>query len=159
MHTITLVGAGFIGRFYMQPLHGGRNRDRVQILYSRTAERAKQSAETLGVGKWTTDMAEAINSPETDVVVGLPNHLHKDAVLMAAQAGQAVLCTKPLGGTAAEALELVEAVEQAGVFHGYLEDLVYTPKMLKTMQAVQAGAVGKVLWTRSRDAHPGPHSA
>jgi predicted dehydrogenase len=39
-----------------------------------------------------------------------------------------------------------------------LEDLVYTPKAQKAMHAVQNGAVGKVLWTRSRETHPGPHS-
>jgi predicted dehydrogenase len=105
-------------------------------------------------------MAAAINDPETDVVVvGLPNHLHRDAVLLAAQAGKAVLCTKPLARTAGEALEMLEAVEKAAVFHGYLEDLVYTPKMLKAIQAVNAGAVGRVLWTRSRETHGGPHSA
>ena len=56
-------------------------------------------------------MAAAINDPETDVVVvGLPNHLHKEAVLLAAAAGKAVLCTKPLARTAAEAQEMLEAV-------------------------------------------------
>jgi predicted dehydrogenase len=93
------------------------------------------------------------------VVIGLPNHLHKDAALMAARAGKAVLCTKPLARTVGEALEMLDAVEAAGVFHGYLEDLAYTPKTLKAMQAVRAGAVGKVLWTRSRETHGGPHSA
>jgi predicted dehydrogenase len=54
---------------------------------------------------------------------------------------------------------MLEAVEKAGVFHGYLEDLVYAPKVLKTIESVRKGAVGRVLWTRSREAHPGPHSA
>ena len=50
-----------------------------------------------------------------------------------AAAGKAVLCTKPLGRTAAEAQRMLEAVEQAGVFGGYLEDLCYTPKTLKAV--------------------------
>jgi predicted dehydrogenase len=45
------------------------------------------------------------------------------------------------------------------VFGGYLEDLCYTPKTLKAVRAVEAGAVGDVTWVRSREAHPGPHSA
>ena len=73
----------------------------------------------------------------TLVIVGLPNDLHKEAVLAAAAAGKAVLCTKPLGRNAAEAMEMLEAVEQAGVFHGYLEDLVYTPKTLKALESVR----------------------
>jgi predicted dehydrogenase len=92
------------------------------------------------------------------VVIGLPNHLHLEAVTAAARAGKGVLCTKPLARTAAEAKEILAAVEKAGVFHGYLEDLVYTPKTLKALQSVRSGAIGRVLWTRSREAHPGPHS-
>jgi predicted dehydrogenase len=45
------------------------------------------------------------------------------------------------------------------VFAGYLEDLCYTPKTLKSLDAVRRGAIGKVLWARSRETHPGPHSA
>ena len=59
---------------------------------------------------------------------------------------------------AADAWEMLQAVENAGVFHGYLEDLVYTPKTLKAMTAAENGALGKVLWARSRETHGGPHS-
>jgi predicted dehydrogenase len=109
--------------------------------------------------RWTTNLDEAINNAETDVVViGLPNNLHEQAALAAAKAKKAVLCTKPLARTGDEALRILHAVESAGVFHGYLEDLVYTPKTLKAIQSVQNGALGKVLWARSRETHPGPHS-
>jgi len=84
--------------------------------------------------------------------------VHTEAVVMAAETGKAVLCTKPLGRNAHEAKTMLEAVEHAGVFNGYLEDLVYTPKTLKSLEAVKNGALGKVLWTRSRETHPGPHS-
>ena len=76
-----------------------------------------------------------------------------------AAAGKAVLCTKPLGRTAAEAQRMLEAVETAGVFGGYLEDLCYTPKTLKAVASVEQGALGDVTWVRSRETHPGPHSA
>ena len=92
------------------------------------------------------------------VIVAVPNHLHEEAVIAAAEAGKAVLCTKPLGRNADEARRMLEAVERAGVFHGYLEDLCYTPKTLRALEAVGRGTVGKVLWVRSRETHPGPHS-
>ena len=38
-------------------------------------------------------------------------------------------------------------------------DPVYTPKTLKSLASVRAGALGRVLWVRSRETHPGPHSA
>ena len=159
MHKITMLGTGLIGMFYTMTLHRQRGGDRVHVVYSRTEERAQQFASEWDIPKATTDLAAAINDPETDVVViGLPNHRHKEAVMLAAEAGKAVLCTKPLARNAAEAKEILDAVEKAGVFHGYLEDLVYPPKHLKAIEAVKNGALGRILWVRSREAHPGPHS-
>src|SRR3990172_8973518 len=124
MHRITMLGTGLIGMFYTLTLHRGRSADRVHVLYSRSEERARDAAAEWGIENWSTDLSEAILHPETDVVVvGLPNNLHREAVLLAAEAGKAVMCTKPLGRTAAEAREMLEAVERAGVFNGYLEDL------------------------------------
>ena len=159
MRKITMLGAGLIGTFYTSTLQGMRNKDKVEVICAVNDEEAKKFATTWNVPRWTSSIEDAINDPHTDlVVVGLPNYLHKEAVLMAAKAGKPVLCTKPLGRNASEGLEMLEAVEKAGVFAGYLEDLVYTPKTLKALKSVNAGALGKVLWARSRETHPGPHS-
>lgn len=132
MRKITMLGSGLIGMFYTLTLHERRSKDQVQVVYSRTEDHAREFAEQYDVPDWTTDLDEAIQHPDTDVVViGLPNHLHLEAVQKAAQAGKAVLCTKPLGRTAEEGKKMLDIVEEAGVFHGYLEDLVYTPKSLK----------------------------
>ncbi len=159
MHKITMLGTGLIGMFYTMTIQGGRNRDKVEVVYSRTKERAQKFAKDWNIKHATTDMAEAINHPDTNVVViGLPNNLHLEAVKLAAKAGKAILLTKPLARTGAEAKEILDIVEKAGVFHGYLEDLVYPPKTLKALESVRKGAIGKVLWARSRETHPGPHS-
>jgi predicted dehydrogenase len=159
-HAITMLGAGFIGDFYTTTLHAQRRGDRVQVVYSRSDARARSFADRWDVPVATTDMEAAIRHPETDVVVvALPNHLHEEAVKAVAAAGKPVLCTKPLGRNAGEARRMLEAVEQAGVFAGYLEDLCYTPKTLKAIASVEAGALGDVTWVRSREAHPGPHAA
>ena len=159
-HRITMLGTGLIGDFYTMTLHGQRGRDRVEVVYSRSEERGSAFSQRWGIAHSTTSMEEAINHPDTNVVVvGLPNHLHEEAVDLAAAAGKAVLCTKPLARTAEEAKRILDSVEKAGVFAGYLEDLCYTPKTLKAIAAVQNGAVGDVTWVRSREAHPGPHSA
>ncbi len=156
---ICMLGTGLIGTFYTMTLHGLRGRDRVYSIYSRSQERADKFASEWGIPNTFTDLAKAINDPETDtVVIGLPNDQHLEAVRLCAEAGKAVLCTKPLGRTGDEALEMLRIVEKAGVFHGYLEDLCYTPKTLKSLKAVQNGALGRILWARSREAHPGPHS-
>ena len=156
---ICMLGAGFNADFYTTALHRPRSNDRVTCVYSRTLESAQKFATKWNVPFTTTDLKQAVNQPDVDVVVvSLPNHLHESAVLAAAAAGKAVLCTKPLGRNAAEAQRMLTAVESAGVFHGYLEDLVYTPKTLKALESIKDGVVGDVLWVRSRETHPGPHS-
>jgi len=155
-----MLGSGLISDFYTMSLHGQRNRDRVRVVYSRSEERGQAFSKRHDIPRSTTDMAAAIKHPETDVVViALPNFLHEEAVQAVADAGKAVLLTKPLGRNAGEAKRMLDAVEKAGIFAGYLEDLVYTPKSLKAVRAVQDGAIGEVTWARSRETHPGPHSA
>jgi predicted dehydrogenase len=159
MAKVAMLGAGFIGDFYTYSLHGLRSRDKVQVVCSNDESQAKAFAKKHSIPKRTTSMKEAVNDPDIElVVIGLPNYLHLEAVKLAVAAGKGVLCTKPLGRNAAEAFEMLEAVEKAGVFHGYLEDLVYTPKILKAVQSVKQGALGQVTWVRSRETHPGPHS-
>src|SRR5215213_4834918 len=141
-HKVTMLGTGLIGLFYTQTLHGKRNRDRVDLVYSRSRERAEQFAGQLGVPRWTTDLEEAVADPDTDaVLIGLPNHLHEEAVELCARHGKAVLCTKPLARNAAEAKRILDTVERAGIFAGYLEDLVYSPKTMKAIQAVRQGQI------------------
>jgi predicted dehydrogenase len=159
-HRISMLGTGLIGDFYTATLHGQRSRDQVRVVYSRSEARGAAFRERWGIERSTTDLATAINDPDTDVVVvAVPNFLHEEAVGLAAKAGKAILCTKPLGRTAEEARRILAMVEDAGVFGGYLEDLCYTPKTLKAIAATQAGAIGDVTWVRSRETHPGPHSA
>ncbi|MCY4158816.1 MAG: Gfo/Idh/MocA family oxidoreductase [Bacteroidetes bacterium] len=159
-HTITMLGTGLIGFFYTMALHGQRSRDRVSCVYSRNADRAHAFAKKWNIDHTATDMAEAIHHSSSDIVViGLPNHLHEKAIQLCIEANKAVLCTKPLARTAEEAKRILDAVEASGIFAGYLEDLVYTPKTLKALDSVRQGALGEILWTRSREAHSGPHSS
>lgn len=157
---VAMLGTGLIADFYTMTLAAGRSRDSVHVVYSRSEERGAAFAERWNIPSYTTSLEAAIQDDAvTAVIVALPNDMHLDAIRMAAEAGKAVLCTKPLARSGAEAKEIMEIVQGAGVFAGYLEDLVYTPKTLKARSSVQSGAIGDVLWVRSRETHPGPHSA
>ncbi len=156
---IAMLGSGFIGRFYAESLQGQRSRDRIISIYSRRESSAKKFASDYGCTHWTLNMEEAIAHPDVDVVcISLPNNLHEAAVLLCCKHKKAVITTKPLGRNAVEAKRMLEAVEKAGIFNGYLEDLVYTPKFLKALESVKNGALGRILWSKSRETHPGPHS-
>lgn len=154
-----MLGSGFIARFYATSLHAQRRKDQIIAVYSRNKDNAKRFAEDFELAHFSDNMEEIINHPEVEVVlISLPNHLHELAVKACVKAKKHVLCTKPLGRTAAEGKRMLDMVEQAGIFGGYLEDLCYTPKMLKSLESVKQGSIGRVLWTKSREAHSGPHS-
>lgn len=156
---IAMLGSGFIGRFYADSLQGYRSKDKIVTIYSRREESAKKFAQDYDVPFSTTVMEEAINRPEVEVVcISLPNNLHEEAVLLCCKHKKAVITTKPLGRNAEEAKRMLLAVEKAGIFNGYLEDLVYTPKFIKAHESVKNGALGRILWAKSRETHPGPHS-
>jgi len=154
-----MLGSGFIGRFYADSLLGQRSKDKIVSVYSRREESAKKFANDYHVPHYSTNMEEAIAHPEVDVVcVSLPNNLHEQAVMLCCNHKKAVMVTKPLGRNAAEAKRMLDAAEKAGIFNGYLEDLVYAPKFLKAFETVKKGALGRILWAKSRETHPGPHS-
>lgn len=159
MIRIAMLGSGFIGRFYAESIQGQRSKDKIVSIYARKEENAKKFAADYGCTHFTTDMEAAIAHPDVDMVcIALPNYVHEEAVMLCCKHKKAVITTKPLGRNGAEALRMLQAVEAAGIFNGYLEDLVYTPKFLKAFQSVQSGALGRILWAKSRETHPGPHS-
>lgn len=159
MAQVCILGGGFIGRFYADSLTGRRGKDQVSVVYARKEETAIRFAKDYQVAHYTTDMEEAIAHSATEfVVIALPNFLHEEAVMLCVKHKKAVLCTKPLGRTAEEAWRMTQACENAGIFAGYLEDLCYTPKFLKSLKSIQSGALGRILWAKSRETHPGPHA-
>ena len=154
-----MLGSGFIARFYADAITKGRSQDKIVSVYSRREESARKFATDYAVPHATTRLAEAVENTDADVVcVALPNNIHEEAVMACVKARKAVMITKPLGRNAEEALRMMQAVEEAGIFNGYLEDLVYTPKTLKSLESVENGALGRILWAKSRETHPGPHS-
>ena len=97
-HSITMLGTGLIGDFYTNTLHSQRGRDRVRVVYSRSPERGAAFRDRWNIPESTTDLAAAINHPDTDVVVvGVPNFLHEEAIALVAKAGKAVLAPSHSG--------------------------------------------------------------
>ncbi|HZX58112.1 MAG TPA: Gfo/Idh/MocA family oxidoreductase [Mucilaginibacter sp.] len=156
---IAMLGSGFIARFYAESLAAQRRKDTLISVYSRSMERAEKFARDYSLPHYSDNLDKVVGNPEVEVVViALSNDLHLEAVEACAKAGKHVLCTKPLGRTGEEAKKMLDMVEKAGIMGGYLEDLCYTPKFLKSLKSVKSGSIGRVLWAKSRETHPGPHS-
>src|ERR1700732_841368 len=86
---------------------------------SRDLSKAKTAADKLGIRKALGSSEEALADPEIEAVYNpLPNHLHVPLSIRSAEAGKHVLCEKPVGMNAAEALELIAARDRTGVVIG-----------------------------------------
>ena len=154
---IGMLGSGFMGEFHAHGLRYVPNA-RVAANYGAGAERREAFARRFG--SRAHDSIEAVCAdPDVDlVVVSLPNQLHLEAVRAAAAAGKGVACTKPLGRNGDEAVAMLEAVEEAGVFHAYLENVVFNTETIRMREMIEAGAVGRVTTFRAREGHSGPHA-
>jgi predicted dehydrogenase len=157
---LAILGSGFIARFYADSLVAQRRKDVITMVYSRTEANAKKFADDYNVPNYSTSIQECVEHEDVDaVIIALSNDMHLGSILASANAGKHVLCTKPLGRNANEALQMLRAVDKANVVGGYLEDLCYTPKFLKALASIKSGSIGEVTWAKSRETHPGPHSA
>lgn len=88
---------------------------RLVAMASRSAERARQMLEPHPGVRIVDSYDALLADPEVDAVYNpLPNSLHREWTIRALEAGKHVLCEKPIGLNAAEALEMAAAAERAG---------------------------------------------
>jgi len=118
---------------------------RVDAIASRSADRAASVASDLGIPRSHGSYEALLADPGIEAVyIPLPNHLHAEWTIAAAEAGKHVLCEKPLAMTAAQAEGMIAACDTAGVY--LMEAFMYRlhPLWLKTKQMVDGGAIGDV---------------
>ncbi|MBM7573029.1 Gfo/Idh/MocA family protein [Aquibacillus albus] len=111
-----IMSTANIGKRSVIPGIQESKRNEVVAVASRSLENAQKFAEELGIPKAYGSYEDLINDNEVDsVYIPLPNHLHKVWAIKAAAAGKHVLCEKPIALDEAEAREIVEACQKAGV--------------------------------------------
>lgn len=152
-----MLGSGFIGAFHAQGL---RYIADAHVSVNADADPQRRAEFAGRFGSRGVDSIQALCSdPEVDlVVVSVPNQFHLEAVRAAASAGKAVACTKPLGRNGVEAAEMLRTVKDAGVFHAYLENVIFNPDLIRMRQMIEAGAIGRLTTVRAREGHSGPHA-
>ncbi len=118
-------------------------RGEVVAIASRTAARAEGAARLLGIPRAHGTYEDLVADPEVDAIYNpLPNHLHGEWTMRAADAGKHVLCEKPLARTAAEAREIVDHCEAAGVLLQEAFMYRFHPQWVRVHELATTGAIG-----------------
>ncbi len=139
-----LLSTARINGALLPPLRSSA-RNILTAVASRDLERAKIYADERNIPRVFGSYEELLADPDVDVIYNpLPNSMHTEWTIKAAQAGKHVLCEKPLANTVEEVDAITEAAKKAGVI--VMEAFMYRhhPQTLKVKELVDAGAIGKL---------------
>jgi predicted dehydrogenase len=108
-------------------------------------EAAAKAAAALGFARATSDWRSMVADPAIDVVnITTPNVLHKSMALAAIAADKHVYCEKPLAPLAADALEMAQAAEAAGVKTQVGFNYLCNPMVALAREMIAAGELGEI---------------
>lgn len=117
----------------------------IAAVASRSQAKADAFAAAKGIGRAFGAYEALLNDPEIDAVyLSLPNHLHAEWSIKAAQAGKHILCEKPVARDADELESVLVAVRAAGVF--FMEGFMYRfhPQWDVVHEVIASGRIGEV---------------
>jgi xylose dehydrogenase (NAD/NADP) len=122
----------------------------VEVLASRDIEKARRVAQALGIGRVVGSYEALLKDPDVDAVyIPLPNTMHAEWAIRAAEAGKAVLCEKPLATSAEDVAKQIEACAKHGV--SLMEAFMYRfhPQTRRVRELVASGVIGQVREVRA----------
>ena len=169
---VGFVGGGFVARFHIRSFQGVRDADVLGVVSRAdpTAEEAAALARELGVGNARAydSITDMVADPAIDALwICAPNFARLEVmneIVHAIESGRgelrAVACEKPLGRNAAEARRMLQLAERVGLLHGYLENQLFSPGVVRAKEIVWArGAAltGPPFLARAAEEHSGPH--
>ena len=148
---IGLIGTGFMGKTHV---FGFAAAQRVfdlpydlvlHAVADRTEDLAAQAAQALGFARASGDWRRLVEDPEIDVIdITAPNAFHKEMALAAIAAGKHVYCEKPLAPLAADARQMAEAAEAAGVRTQVGFNYLCNPLLALAREMIRAGELGEI---------------
>src|SRR3954452_363388 len=155
--NIAVIGYGFMGRTHSNAFRSAPNffdlpyEPVLKTVCARNAERGKSFAENWGFEKAVSDWREVVADKDIDLIdIASPNDTHREIAIAAAKAGKMVMCEKPLGRNAAEATEMVAAVEAAGVPNSVWYNYRRIPAVTLAKQLIDEGRLGRIFHYRAK---------
>jgi predicted dehydrogenase len=118
---------------------------KLSAVFGRNEKAAKSFAEHYGYEKAYNDWQSLVNDRDVQVLDNcLPPSLHLEPSVLAAEAGKAVICEKPLARTATEAYELYRKTQKTGQVHMTGFNKRFLPSATYARDLVKSGRLGKI---------------
>lgn len=138
-----ILGAAKIAVEKVIPAMQSSAETEILAIASREETKAADAAARLGIAKAYGSYEDLLADPEIEAIYNpLPNHLHVEWSIRAAEAGKHVLCEKPIGLNAAEARELIAARDRCGVTMAEAFMIRCHPQWLRAKEIVDSGEIG-----------------
>lgn len=154
--NIGLIGCGLMGRAHSNAWRKVWNffdvpfKPVLKAVCARREAEARGFADRWGYESIETDWRRLVERTDIDAVdICAPNDVHREIAIAAAGAGKMILCEKPLARKGAEALEMVEAVEKAGVPNTVWYNYRRVPAVTLAKQLIAEGRLGRIFHYRS----------
>ena len=154
--NIGMIGYGFMGRAHSNGYLRVNNffdlqyRPVLKAVCARDAAKAKEFAAKWGYESIESDWRKLIARKDIDAVdICVPNNLHCEIAVAAAQAGKMILCEKPLAMNGAEGKKMVEAVEKAKVPNMVWYNYRRVPAVTLAKKLIDEGKLGKIFHYRA----------
>ncbi len=154
--NVGLIGYGFMGRTHSNAYRKVVNffdvpyEPVLHTVCGLDEAEAKAFADQWGYQSYTTDWRKVIADDTIDMVdICVPNNMHAEIAIAAAQAGKAICCEKPLALDVAEAEKMVEAVEKAGVANLVSFNYRRVPAVTLAKQLIDEGRLGRIFHYRA----------
>jgi len=140
-----VLGSAKIGRTQVIPAIQRSEQGTVVAIASRDGHTARAVADDLGIPQAYGSYEALLADDDIDAVYNpLPNHLHAEWTMKAADAGKHVLCEKPLTLDRTEAARVIAHCDAAGVVLQEAFMYRFHPQWLRAKQLVDDGRIGEL---------------
>ena len=122
----------------------------IVALSSRDQAKADKSAADHGIAKAYGSYQALLDDPDIDAIINpLPNSMHCEWTIKAAQAGKHILCEKPLAVTVEDSRKMIDAAKANGVLLTEAFTHRLNPQLQCARRLVQQGEIGEVKLARA----------
>lgn len=140
-----LIGTGMAGLTHAEELRFVQHADLVAVC-SRDADRVRQFAREHGARRWYIDYRELLSDQDVDVVcVLVPTGQHAEVTIAASEAGKHILVEKPLETNLQKADRMIQVCRRNKTKLGVIFQMRFGSVSRKIKQAVDSGALGRIL--------------